>query len=384
MANAFLRPEQTADEYFFRLALSMCESCTLVQLVETVPQELRYHDAYRYHASGSAGHREHFGRQARRFLDTELNRPDPFMVEIGCNDGVLLSTIAGAGVRHLGVEPSGNVADVARGKGITVRTAFFDESTARAVRAEHGPANVVFAANTICHIEYVESVFRGAAELLAPDGVFVFEEPYLGTIIERTAFDQIYDEHCFYFTVRSVRATVRRFGLELVDVEKTPLHGGELRYTVARPGARPPAASVDRWLAQELEQGLAEPETFKRFGEAVAEVRDELLALLRELSAAGRRVIGYGAPGKATTVTNYCGIGTDLIPYVCDSTPAKQGHLVPGSHLPVRPPSAFTQDPPDYALLFAWNHAEEIMNNEREFSRAGGRWIRYIPTVHIT
>jgi methylation protein EvaC len=382
-ANAFLLPGQVDEEFFFRLAAGVCEMCSMVQLLEEVPQTVRYHGGYRYRASGSAAHRRHFQRNARRFLRYELTEPDAFIVEIGCNDGVMLATVAAAGVRHLGVEPSANVADEARAKGISVRDDFFDETTAAEIRAEHGPARVVFGANTICHIAYIESVFRGVDRLLAPGGVFVFEEPYLGTVLDRGAFDQIYDEHVFYFSVTSVRAMADRFGFDLVNAEHIPLHGGEIRYTVARKGERRVRPSVPRLLAEERESGLSAPEALQRFGENVQLVREDLVSLLQDLRARGKRVVGYGAPGKTTTVTNFCGIGTELVPFVCDSTPDKQGRLVPGSHLPVRPPEDFADPYPDYALLFAWNHAEEIMAKEQAFRRAGGRWIRYVPTVTV-
>lgn len=383
-ANGFLRPDELDREFSFRLAVGACETCTMAQLIEEVPQDLRYHSGYRYQASGSAGHRHHFERNARRFLETELTRPDPFLVEIGCNDGVMLSTIAAAGVRHLGVEPSTNVAELAMAKGVRVTTEFFDERTAAAIRAEHGPADVIFGANTICHIAHVDSLLRGIDTLLAPHGVFVFEEPYLGTIIERTAFDQIYDEHVFYFSVTSVAAMAEHFGLELVGAERIAMHGGSIRYTLARPASRRPVAGVRELLAEEAMGALNEPPTLACFGRTVERVRDDLRSLLHDLRRNGKTVVGYGAPGKCTTVTNYCGIGPDLVPFICDSTPSKQGHLVPGSHIPVRPPAAFSDPYPDYALLFAWNHADEIAAKEQAFRQSGGRWIRYVPDVRLT
>ncbi|SED34435.1 methylation protein EvaC [Amycolatopsis tolypomycina] len=382
-ANGFLLPHEVEGEFRFRLAVGACEDCTMVQLMEEVPQELRYHAGYRYQASGSAGHRKHFRTDAEWFLANELTGPDPFIVEIGCNDGVMLSTIAEAGIRHLGVEPSGNVADLARAKGVQVLSAFFDADTAAAVRGAHGAADVIFGANTICHIAHVESLFRGIDALLSDNGIFVFEEPYLATIIEGMAFDQIYDEHVFYFSAGSVRAMAERFGFELVHAEHIDMHGGEVRYTIARPGARTPSASLDALLAEEEAGKLSEPLTFARFGRNVERIRDDLVGLLTHLRDQGKTVVGYGAPGKSSTVTTYCGITTDLIPFVVDSTPGKQGHLLPGSHLPVRPPSAFSDAYPDYAVLFAWNHAEEIMAKEEKFRAAGGKWIRFVPEVEV-
>jgi SAM-dependent methyltransferase len=383
-ANGFLLPHEVDQEFLFRLAVGACEECALVQLTETVPQEFRYHGGYRYHASGSASHRKHFEANARYFLENELTGPHPFIVEIGCNDGVMLSTVAAAGVPHLGVEPSTNVAELAMAKGVNVWTRFFDEATAGLIRAEYGTADVVFGANTICHIAHIDSVFRGLAELLGPRGIFVFEEPYLGTLVDHLAFDQIYDEHIFYYSLTSVAALARRFGFELVNAEPIAMHGGEIRYTIARAGARIPAPAVAELLAREQRVRLSEPETLAKFGRTVEKIREDLLELLGDLRAQGKRVVGYGAPAKCSTTTNYCGIDSSLIEFVVDSTPAKQGHLVPGSHLEVRSPEAFANPYPDYALLFAWNHAEEIMAKEQGFRESGGKWITYVPEVRVS
>ncbi|MYR46536.1 class I SAM-dependent methyltransferase [Streptomyces sp. SID5910] len=382
-SDAFLRPGETDGEFFFRLAVGRCGSCTMVQLMEEVPRERMFHRDYPYHSSGSSVMREHFENTARRLLATEATGSDPFVVEIGCNDGVMLATVGRAGVRHLGVDPSEGVADEARAKGVRVRTAFFEESTALGIAAAEGRANVVYAANTLCHIPYLDSVFRGLDALLKPDGVFVFEDPYLGEIVERTSFDQIYDEHFYFFTARSVRNLARRHGFELVDVLRLPVHGGEVRYTLARRGTRPPTAAVAEMLAEEERKALAEPATLERFAADVRRTRDELVALLKGLHADGRRVVAYGATAKSATVANYCGIGPELVSSVYDTTPAKQGRLTPGSHIPVRPSEAFDEPYPDYALLFAWNHAEEIMAKEREFRAAGGKWILYTPRVRV-
>ncbi|MEU5859509.1 class I SAM-dependent methyltransferase [Nocardiopsis dassonvillei] len=381
LSDAFRAPDDTSEEFFYRLAVGLCPDCQMVQLMEEVPRERMFHEGYPYYSSGSTVMRSHFEATAEKLLAEHLTGSDPFVVELGCNDGVMLETVARAGVRHLGMEPSGAVAEVARGKGVRVRNAFFEKVTALEILAEDGPADVVYAANTFCHIPYVDSVLEGIGELLSPGGVFVFEDPYFGDVSEKASFDQFYDEHFFLFTASSVRNMARRFGLELVDVERLPTHGGELRYTLAREGSRAASPAVEAILEEERKRELTSPESLASFADRVRGNCDRLVEELRSLRDQGLRVVGYGATAKSATVLNFCGIGPDLLEFVCDTTPAKQGRLTPGSHVPVRDHGAFTASYPDRALLLAWNHAEEIMAKEEGFREAGGRWIHYVPDV---
>jgi methylation protein EvaC len=383
VSNAFVRPEETARVPFFRLAVGLCTSCTMVQQLDEVPPSEMFRSDYPYRASGSLLIRRHFEDVGRHIVQTCPGGRDGFVVEIGSNDGVMLKTLSEAGIRHLGVDPAAGAADVARSHGVNVRTDFFNASTAGEIRAEHGPAHLIYSANTISHISYLDSIFRGVDLLLAPDGLFVFEDRWLGDILKHVYFDQIYDEHIYLFSVRSVQAMAARFGFELIDAEHLPLHGGSIRYTVARAGTRQPTAAVAEFLARERADGVAEEATFVRFSAEVNRIRADLVALLRDLRSDGRRVVGYGATSRSATVLNYCHIGPDLLPLVCDSTPEKQGCLTPGSKIPVCPPEVFSHPYADYALLFAWNHAEEIMAKERLFHEKGGRWILYVPRVHI-
>nr|CBH32106.1 putative C-methyltransferase [Streptomyces albaduncus] len=386
MGNAFVTPGRQDDEagaFRFRLTVAVCEVCTMVQLTDYVRHDRMFHAAYPYRSSQSSVMSAHFENLARRFLQDELNGTDPFIVELGSNDGIMLRTVAKAGVRHLGVEPCGDVAEVGRANGVRVVSEFFDEDLAARIRAADGTADVVFAANTFSHIDFLDSILRGVKNLLAPGGVFVFEDPYFGDIVQRASFDQIYDEHIFFFTARSVQDMAARHGLELVDVELLPVHGGELRCTLAHTGARPVSPAVPRLLRQEEEQGLTETATLTRFADGVRELGETLVTRLRELRDQGKRVVGYGATAKSTTLLNYCGIGPDLVSFVCDSTAEKQGRLTPGTHIPVRSSEAFADPYPDYALLLAWNHKDEILDKESAFREAGGRWIHYVPDVHI-
>ncbi|MDA3647015.1 class I SAM-dependent methyltransferase [Saccharopolyspora indica] len=382
VSNAFIRPEDLERETYFELTVGLCENCSMVQQLNEVARDRMFHHDYPYRSSLSSLMSKHFAQVAQQLVETELLDSDSFVVEIGSNDGILLSAVSEEGIRHLGVDPSRGAANVAAERGVRVMVDFFEENTARRIRAEHGPADVIFSANTTSHIAYLDSVLRGVELLLAPGGVFVVEDRYLADIIANNYFDQIYDEHFYLFSVRSVAALAARSGLELVDAERLPVHGGSIRYTIARPGTRPVRNAVPELIEEERAAGLADAATFRGFATNIDRVGNDLVTLLRELRAEGKSVLGYGATSKSATVTNYFDIGPELVPYVCDTTPEKHGRVSPGSHIPVRPAEAF-QPYPDYALLFAWNHAEEIMAKERGFRESGGRWILYVPDVHI-
>ena len=383
VSNAFVRPDDNVSVPFYQLEVGLCASCAMVQQLNEVPPNEMYRVDYPYRASGSALIRRHGEDVARHIIQSCGDSRDRFVVEIGCNDGVMLKAVSNAGMRHLGVDPAAKAAEVARGHGINVRTDFFNESTAAEIRDEHGPADIIYSANTISHISYLDSIFRGVDSLLAPNGLFIVEDRYLADILKCVYFDQIYDEHIYLFSIRSVRAAAARFGLELIDAQHLPLHGGSIRYTIARAGTKTPTANVSKFLEQENVEGLAEEPTFARFSAQIERIRTDLVGLLRDLRSEGRSVVGYGATSRSATVLNYCHIGPELVAMVCDSTPEKQHCLTPGSNIPVRSPEAFSDPYPDYALLFAWNHAEEIMAKERLFHDRGGRWILYAPNVHI-
>ncbi len=383
IANAFLRADQFHEEWFFDLRVGFCGRCGMVQLAEIPDRERLFHDHYPFYSSTSTHMAAHFRALSEEVRAAHLGGPQPFLVEIGSNDGVLLQNLAAAGIRHLGVEPSANVAQAARDRGVRTLDAFFDAEIARRIVAEHGRADVVLAANVMCHMPNLHSVIEGVAGLLKPAGVLVFEDPYLGDIVEKTAYDQFYDEHVFYFSVASISDCFARHGFEVVDVAPQDVHGGSMRYLVARTGQRPISPALERWRARENALGLGQLETYARVRSSVEHSRDELRALIDGWKRAGRRIVGYGATSKSTTVTNYCGLGPELIDFVSDTTPLKQGKYTPGVHIPVRPHAEFAARYPDFALLFAWNHAGEIMAKEGAFTASGGRWIVYVPRVAV-
>jgi len=383
IANGFLTPEQYNSEHFFELKVGFCPESKMVQLTELVEQERMFHENYAFFSSTSTRMVQHF----KAFSDYARQRfagsRDPFVVEIGSNDGILLQNFAQAGIRHLGIEPSANVAEVARSKGINTISKFFDEKLAEEIISEHGQADAFMGANVMCHIPYMHSVVAGIKLLLKPKGVLIFEDPYLGDIIQKTSYDQIYDEHAFYFSVASVGYVMEKHGLEIIDVLPQNVHGGSMRYVISHTGAHPVSANVAGQLAKEDALGLRKIETYRTFKKNVERSRDKLMTLLRDLKKQEKRVAAYGATSKSTTVTNYCGITPDLVEYISDTTPIKQGKFSPGAHIPVKAYQEFASRPPEYALLFAWNHGEEIMAKETEFRAKGGKFILYVPDVQV-
>lgn len=382
IANGFLTPDQFASEPFYELPVGFCDQCRMVQLTELVDPDKMFHENYAFFSSTSVRMAAHFEKLAAGVKAKYLG-PDPFVVEIGSNDGIMLQHFAKTGIRHLGVEPSANVAEVARGKGINTICEFFGEDLARKIIAQHGHADAFLGANVMCHIPTMHSVVGGIKLLLKPKGVLIFEDPYLGDIIEKTSYDQIYDEHAFYFSVTSLDHLFARHDMEIIDVEPQSTHGGSMRYTVSHRGAWPVSAAVIAQREKEASLGLSRAETYQQFRRNVEKSRDDLMALLRRLKAEGKRVVAYGATSKSTTVTNYCGITPDLVEFISDTTPIKQNKFSPGAHIPIKPRSEFAAQYPDYALLFAWNHAEEIKAKETDFTASGGRWIVYVPKVEV-
>lgn len=379
IANGFLKEEDFGKEYLFEMKVGYCDQCHMVQLTEQPDREKMFHDQYPFYSSLSNHMQKHFRSEGEEIFNSYLNK-DSFVVEVGCNDGIFLQYFKDKGMKHLGIEPSSNVAEAAKEKGINAWSTFFDEDVAKKAELEYGKADLVFSANVICHIPYIHSIAKGIESILSDKGVFVFEDPYLGDIIEKTSYDQIYDEHVFFFSAHSVSTLFSRHGLELIDVKKIPTHGGSMRYTLARSGAFEKSNAVNEVLKHEEELGLTKFETYEKFSKNVENSKKNFVALLEKLKSEGKSVAGYGATSKSTTVLNYCGVGPNHISFISDTTPMKQEKFTPGTHIPVKSREYFGQNTPDYIVLFAWNHKKEIIENEPGFE---GRWITYIPDVHV-
>ena len=383
IANGFLREEQFKEEYFFELKTMFCPNCGMFQLVEQPDREKMFNENYAFFSGTSKNMAVHFQEFAEKTKNSYISSDDPFVVEIGSNDGSMLKNFADAGIRHLGIEPSANVAKVAKDKGMNTICRFFDEECAQEIVREYGRVDVFLGANVMCHIPYLHSVIKGIKILLKSKGVIMFEDPYLGDVIENTTYDQIYDEHVFLFSVSSIKYLFEQHDMELIDVEPQETHGGSMRYIIANKGKRPVSDKTYRQLEKEKTLGLDKIETYGIFRKNCERYRDNLMSLLNDIKQKGKRVVGYAATSKSTTIINYCGITRDHIEFISDTTPIKHGKFSPGAHIPVRPYEEFKANYPDYALLFAYNHAKEIMAKERDFIKSGGKWISYVPKVQV-
>jgi SAM-dependent methyltransferase len=381
LANAFLTEEQlSAPELVFPLAISFCPDCASVQLTHTVDGSVLFKD-YHYETAASRPLVEHFHALAEEILEKYATSPDDLVVEIGSNDGSLLSRIKGR-CRVLGVDPAANVASTAIRNGVPTIVDFFTLPVAKKIQAEFGKAQVIVANNVMAHIDDIRGVFAAVKELLTPDGRFIFEVHWVGNLLTEGGFDQIYHEHIYYHSLHALKHLVESLGMVVKDVTLVPIHGESMRVSVALSGES--SQAVHDFLGREVEMGLTRKETFLGFGEKIEANRKKLVALLASLKKEGKRVVGYGAPAKGNTLLNYFRIGPDALEYITDTTLAKQGTYTPGTHIRVVSPEALQGDAqPDYVLLLSWNYADAILAKEEELRARGVKFIIPVPEVRI-
>ncbi|MEV4926512.1 class I SAM-dependent methyltransferase [Streptomyces roseoverticillatus] len=398
--ESFLAADQLdRPEPAYPLHLRVCTDCWLAQIPPLITPEETFSE-YAYFSSFSTSWVEH----ARMFVADAVQRlglgPEEkaaFVVEVASNDGYLLKHMVDRGIRCLGIEPSVNVGAAARDAGVPTLTEFLDPATGSAVRAEHGPADLVVANNVYAHIPDVVGFTQGLRALVADDGWVSIEVQHLLTLIEKNQYDTIYHEHFQYYTVASAARALASGGLALVDVELLPTHGGSIRLW-ARPtevagepsiGVSPARAEPRAWgrvadvLAREKAAGLQELSGYTEFSARVAKVRRDLLKFLIEAAERGETVVGYGAPGKGNTLLNHCGIRPDLLAYTVDRNPYKHGRFTPGTRIPILPPEQIAADRPDYVLVLPWNLRAELVEQLSFVHDWGGRLVFPIPELSI-
>jgi SAM-dependent methyltransferase len=378
LANALLTESQLAEpEPRYPLDVAFCSGCSLVQVVEEVPPERLFAAEYPYFSSFSDELLRHAREHALELIASRGLGAHSLVVEIGSNDGYMLRNFAERGIPVLGIDPAPEQAAAARDVRVPTLERFFGADLARELRAAGTRADVVVANNVMAHTPHLNGFVQGLAILLADDGIATIENPYVRELVDRCAFDTIYHEHFSYFSCSAVDALMRRHGLWLNRVDAFPLHGGSLRWTVGRTEAV--ESSVRAMVAAEAEVRLTDFSYYAEFGARVERLRVELRGLLERLRAEGARIAAYGAAAKGATLLNSIGARRELVDFVVDRNVHKQGLFMPGVHLPIASPDRLLEEQPDYLLLLAWNFKEEIMAQQAEYARRGGRFVVPVP-----
>jgi SAM-dependent methyltransferase len=388
LANALERPNgRNAPQPRYPLEVLRCPACSLVQLSISIAPEILFRE-YVYLSSISEAFLSHARALVERVINTRSWDTSSLVVEVASNDGYLLQNYRGRGIPVLGIEPARNIARVARDRGIETIEEFFGRGLAARLAAEGRRADVIHANNVLAHVPDLNGVLAGMRLLLKPDGEAIVEVPWLCDMVDRVEFDTIYHEHLFYFSLTALARAFARQGLTIVDVEHLGVHGGSLRVFARRSDAATAAqadgrARVAEMLAMERAWGVDEPQRYARFQDDVGRRKAKLVELIHDLKRQGRSIAAYGASAKGTTLLNYCGLGADEIAYVVDRSPMKQGQLTPGTRLAIDRPEKLLETTPDYVLLLVWNFADEVIAQQAEYRRRGGRFIVPLPEPRI-
>lgn len=372
-------------EAFYPLHAYVCAECFLVQLPEYVsPQEI-FADDYAYFSSYSDSWLAHASRYTTQMRQRLGLGASSLVVEIASNDGYLLQYFHQAGIPVLGIEPAANCAAVAQQKGVRSVVKFFGRRTATQVATEYGKADLLLGNNVLAHVPDLNDFVGGMKLLLAPAGVITMEFPHLLRLIEQNQFDTIYHEHFSYLSLATVQRVFAHHGLTLFDVDELPTHGGSIRIYArhAENASLPVTDAVGRLKAHEAAFGLTGLQRYAQFDEQVKQTKRALLDFLIQAKAAGKRIAGYGAPGKGNTLLNYCGIRTDFMAFTVDRSPHKQGNFLPGTRIPILAPEAIDEYRPDYLLILPWNLKEEIMKQMARIRQWGGKFLIPIPRVQV-
>ena len=383
LANKFLNEEELSKhESKYPLKVGFCCACGHVQLTEIVPPSAMFTD-YLYLSSSSDTLKAHLYDLSDVVVDRYGLGVDDLEIDIGCNDGTLLNGFKRHRLKTLGVDPAENLAELTNGSGIERYVGFFNSQTAQHIVERWGRASVITATNTFPHIPDLHDFVEGIKTALAPGGVFVIEMHYLVDLLDQVAFDTIYHEHVSYWALRPMMILFERNGMQVVNAEHLALHHGQLRVFVKRIGEGKIQPGVARMLNGEAAKGIRKLETFQQFAIRTMQIKENLRCLLMGFLGDGKRIVGYGAPAKGNTLLGFLEIGPDKIEYIVDRNLLKQGRYTPGTHIPVVPVERLLEDQPDYALLLAWNFLDEILSQEAEYRRRGGKFILPVPEVQI-
>lgn len=389
LAGGFIKKEATAEDFRterkYPLQICFCSDCYLVQVTTIVDSAILYKD-YFYFSSAIKTLVDHFQAYA---LDLAKLYPDPskrFVVELGCNDGVFLKPLAKLGFKVMGVDPAKNVVEKLVKEGYEVMIDYFNEQSVAQIVKKHGQADLILSSNSFAHIEDMHDVMKGVKKLLKKDGVLAFEVHYLGTLLKEVQYDMIYHDHEYYYSLLTLEKFFTQYNMEVYDVKAIPVHAGSMRYYVQNTGSGSRSSTENLKALHKTEKQLKidKLDTYIHFESYIQKTRKDLLRLLNKLKKQGKKVVGYGASGRATTIMNYCGITDDLIEYIVDDAPAKTGAFTPGNHLEIRSSQILdSKNRPDYCVVFAWSFIDEIIRKKQTFLNNGGRFIVPLPAVKI-
>ncbi|MDA1317286.1 MAG: class I SAM-dependent methyltransferase [bacterium] len=382
--NGFLTKEQLSQkENKYPLKACVCTSCWLVQLTHVIPAEIMFRN-YVYIPSTSTTMVQHFESLSIESSKKAYLRKNNLVVDIGSNDGTLLSNYKKNGARILGVDPAQNLAKKANAQGIPTLAHYFTKELASAIVAEHGRAKIITATNVIAHIDNLHDAIDGVRTLLHPNGLFVMEAPYLVDLIDNNEFDTIYHEHLSYFAVHPLQKLFNMHNLHIIDIIKQPVHGGTIRVYVSPIDSNYSVhPRVENFITEEKVKQFHTLAPYRDFASRVKNMKKDLILLLKRIKQEGKFIVGYGASAKGNVLENYCAINSDILNYIVDSTPYKQGKYTPGTHIRICSEEKLLKDRPDYALLTSWNFTEEILEKNKKYREGGGQFIIPVPGVRI-
>ncbi len=384
LANSFIKsPDDASSEAAYPLDVYICRQCFLVQLLDVIDPEVLFRD-YIYVTGTSDTITEHNKKYAREVATYLELAADDLVLEVASNDGSLLKNFKNIGVGILGVEPATNIAQVANQNGINTINAFFNLHSANEILGMSGPARAVIGNNVLAHVDDTLDFLLGCKRMLSRDGMVIIEVPYLLELLERLEYDTIYHEHLCYFSVSTLLHLCDQVGLSLQRMDRVPVHGGSIRMYAGLPdyyGVH--EQSVVEMAQGEQSLGLNDIELYDKFAANVEKSKIELRMLLEDITREGKTVAGYGAPAKGNTLLNYCDIGTAILPYTVDKNPWKVGLYTPGMHIPILQVDAIMECKPDYVLILAWNFADEIIKQQDDYRKRGGKFILPLPAPRI-
>ena len=376
IANGFLKKKNFKKEFFFEMEVGFSKDISLFQLNEHPKPTLMFNKNYPFFTGSSKGMIEHF-KQYADWIKKNYFKKVKNLIEIGSNDGTFLKNFSSKKVNNIGIEPSKNVANVAKKNGIKTINSFFNYRNVSKLKNLQNNTDIICAANAICHVPKLKDLIKGVDFLLSQNGLFIFEEPYLGSMYKKVSYDQIYDEHIFMFSVSSIKKIFKLFNFDLIDVLPQTTHGGSMRYVVARKNSRKIKKNVQKYLEYEKKYNIDSKKGCLKFKKKCELSRKKLKNKINNIIKNKKNIAGYAATSKSTTILNYCNIDHRHIDFISDTTTEKIGKFAPGTHIPIVSMKHFRKKIPDYTFLFAWNHKNEIFKKEKKFLKRT-KWIAHI------